>query len=167
MAALRLLVGGVGAFVCLAASSLPVMAATKSASTPRPTPAGQARKLPPILPPVVFQVNPAKVNPTIQPNIVILGQHLSVTTRVQVGGRPATTVESADSHTLLVKLPLDLAKGSYVIQVTNEAGSTTADDPLVVDDAGTGPSNLTTLAGAGCLLLLVLVMRLARTPGLA
>lgn len=168
MPALRLFIGSMAAFVCLAAGSTPAMAATKSTRVvPHPTPPGQVRKTATLLAPVIFQVNPTKVNPALQSNIIILGQHLSAATRVQVGGHPATTIESADSQTLLVKLPDDLPKGSYLVQLTNEAGSTTADDPLIVDDAGAGPSNLTTLAGAGSLLLLVLVMRLARTPGLA
>jgi hypothetical protein len=40
-------------------------------------------------------------------------------------------------------------------------------DQLVIDDPGLHPSTMTMLAGGGVLILLVLVMRLARTPGLA
>jgi hypothetical protein len=86
---------------------------------------------------------------------------------VQVGGRAATTVQASDTYHMLVKLPDNLAQGSYAIEVTNEAGTATATDQLVVDDPGYQPSNTLYLSGAGLLLLLVLVMRLARTPGLA
>lgn len=164
----RLVVGGSAALLCLAWTSVPALAATKARPVPpRPsTPSGLARKAA-ALAPLVFQVNPVKVNPLTQPNIVIIGQHLSSTTTVQVGGRAATTIESPDPQTLLVQLPADLGKGSYQVAVTNEAGTAVADDQLVVDDSGAAPSTLTTMAGAGALLLLVLVMRLARTPGLA
>jgi hypothetical protein len=97
---------------------------------------------------------------------MILGQHLTPST-VQVGGRAATTVQAPDAYHLLVKLPDNLAQGSYSIEVTNEAGTATASDELVVDDSESGPSTLMMLSGGGVLLLLVLVMRLARTPGLA
>jgi ABC-type phosphate/phosphonate transport system substrate-binding protein len=164
---LRLITGAAAALLCLAWGTAPVLAAakTKVVVPPHVTPPGLARKAA-VLAPLVFQVNPAKVNPTTQTNIVIIGQHLSATTRVQVGGHPATTVEAPDPQTLLVKLPEDLAKGSYAVSVTNEAGTTVADQQLVVDDSGTGPNKLTTMAGVASLLVLVLVMRLARTPGL-
>jgi hypothetical protein len=68
---------------------------------------------------------------------------------------------------MLVKLPDNLTQGSYSIEVTNEAGTATASDELVVDDPGLQPSNMLLLTGGGLLVLLVLMMRLARTPGLA
>jgi hypothetical protein len=68
---------------------------------------------------------------------------------------------------MLVKLPDNLAQGSYSIEVTNEAGTATASDQLVVDGPGFQASNTLYLSGAGILILLVLVMRLARTPSLA
>ena len=98
---------------------------------------------------------------------MILGQHLTPASTVQVGGRPATTVQATDTYHMLVKLPDNLAQGSYSIEVTNEAGTTTASDELVVDNPGFTPSNMLLLSGAGLLILLVLMMRLARTPGLA
>src|SRR5256885_9917798 len=52
----------------------------------------------------IYQVNPTKVNPTVQPNIMILGQHLTPASTVQVGGRAATTVQAPDTYHLLVKL---------------------------------------------------------------
>jgi IPT/TIG domain len=167
----RLMTGVVAtaaALLCLAWGSTPALAATKTKVIvpPHAPPPGLVRKAA-VLAPLVFQVNPAKVNPTTQTNIVIIGQHLSATTKVQVGGHPATTVEAPDPQTLLVKLPEDLTKGSYSVSVTNEAGTAVADDQLVVDDSGQGPNSLTTMAGVGSLLLLVLLMRLARTPGLA
>jgi len=170
----RLVVGGSASLLCLAWTSVPALAATKAKPVPprtspaavRPTPPGLARKAA-ALAPLVFQVNPVKVNPLTQPNIVIIGQHLSSTTTVQVGGRAATTIESPDPQTLLVQLPADLGKGSYQVAVTNEAGTAVPDDQLVVDDSSAAPSRLTMMAGGGALLLLVLVMRLARTPGLA
>lgn len=164
----RLIVGLAAALACLAASTIAASAATQTKPAPvHPTTPASARKNPAPAAPLVFQLSPAKVDPVRQPNIVIIGQHLSASTRVIVGGRPATTVESPDSQTLLVKLPDALARGSYEVDVTNEAGTAVADDPLVVDDSQGGPSSLTTMAGAGFLVLLVLVMRLARTPGLA
>lgn len=164
----RSIIGLAAALACLACGSTAAAAAAKTRPTPaHPTPPAAAHKTPAPAAPLVFQLSPAKVDPSRQPNIVIIGQHLSASTRVMVGGRQATTVESPDSQTLLVKLPEPLARGSYEVDVTNEAGTAVADDQLVVDDSQGGPSSLTTMAGAGFLLLLVLVMRLARTPGLA
>jgi len=79
-----------------------------------------------------------------------------------VGGRPATTVEVPDANHLLVKLPENLAQGSYLVAVTNEAGTALASDELVIDDTGTHPSTLMMLVGGGVLLLLLLVMRRLR-----
>ena len=162
----RLAAGGLATLVGLALTSLPAYAATK-----RPTPtarpvAPRPMKVPVNLAPQIYQLSPIKVNPTVQPNIMILGQHLTAATTVQVGGRPATTVQAPDAYHLLVKLPDNLSQGSYLVEVTNEAGTAMASDELVVDGSGTMPTNLQILAGGGLLLLLVLVMRLARTPGL-
>src|SRR5438270_13841822 len=146
MAPGRLLQAGLVTVIALALANAPVYAASKK--------------------PEIFQVSPTKVNPTTQPNIMILGQYLTATSTVEVGGRPATTVQAPDANHLLVKLPDNLSQGSYEVQVTNEAGSAVATDPLVVD----GVAQLSTLqyaAGAGFLVFLVLVMRLARTPGLS
>ena len=163
----RLAAGGLATLVGLALTSLPAYAATK-----RPTPtarpvAPRPMKVPVNLAPQIYQLSPIKVNPTVQPNIMILGQHLTAAATVQVGGRPATTVQASDTYHMLVKLPDNLAQGSYSIEVTNEAGTATATDQLVVDNPGYQPSNMLYLSGAGLLILLVLVMRLARTPGLA
>jgi hypothetical protein len=98
---------------------------------------------------------------------MILGQHLTPSTTVQVGGRPATTVQVPDANHLLMKLPENLAQGAYSVAVTNEAGTTLASDQLVIDDPSQRPSTMMMLVGGGLLLLLLLVMRLARTPGLA
>jgi hypothetical protein len=152
--------------LALAVTSLPAYAAIKRpAPTAQPVAAVPVKKA--VLPPQIYQVTPAKVNPTTQPNIMILGQHLTPASTVQVGGRPATTVQASDSYHMLVKLPDNLAQGSYSIEVTNEGGTTTASDQLVVDDPGFQPSNMLMLTGGGILLLFVLLMRLARTPGLA
>jgi hypothetical protein len=159
----RLAAGGLLTLVGLAISSLPAYAAVK----PTPKPAAPAQVKVAVLPPQIYQVTPAKVNPTTQPNIMILGQHLTPASTVQVGGHPATTVEADDTYHLLVRLPDHLAQGSYTIEVTNEAGTATASDQLVVDDPSFQPSNMLMLTGAGILVLLVLVMRLARTPMLA
>jgi hypothetical protein len=164
----RSIIGLTASLALLASGTTAVSAAASTKPSPvHPTPPPVAHKSPVPAVPLVFQLNPGKVDLSRQPNIVIIGQHLSATTRVMVGGRPATTVESPDSQTLLIKLPSDLTRGSYEVDVTNEAGTTVADDQLVVDDSQSGPSTLTTMAGAGALLLLLLVMRLARTPGLA
>jgi hypothetical protein len=166
-AARRLAVSGVATLLVLALTSVPAHAATKRpATTPKPTPPGQAKKGP-VQPPQIYQVNPLKVNPTLQPNIMILGQYLTPATTVQVGGRPAPTVQIPDTNHVLVKLPENLAQGTYLVEVTNEAGTATASDQLVVADSGMSASNLQLLAGGGVLILLFLVMRLARTPGLA
>ena len=165
-AARRLAAGGLATMIVFALTSLPANAATKQAPpTVKPVAPAPARSA--VLPPQIYQVTPAKVNPTTQPNIMILGQHLTPASVVQVGGRLATTVQASDSYHMLVKLPDNLAQGSYSIEVTNEAGTATASDQLVVDDPGLQPSNLQMLTAAGLLILLVLVMRLARTPGLA
>ncbi|HEY9288407.1 MAG TPA: IPT/TIG domain-containing protein [Candidatus Dormibacteraeota bacterium] len=165
----RLLQLATAVVATLALTSVPAFAATrKPAPTPRTTPPGQVKKAPtPAAPPLIYQVNPTKVNPTTQPNIMILGQHLTPTSTVEVGGRPATTVQAPDPNHLLVKLPDNLPQGSYQIVVTNDAGTAVADAPLQVDDPGTQFSTLQIAAGAGFLLFLVLVMRLARTPGLS
>jgi hypothetical protein len=163
----RLTAAGAATLLALALAGQPAYAATKKPVTsPKPTPAGQAKKLAPLAP-QIYQLNPTKVNPTVQPNIMILGQYLTAASTVQVGGRPATTVQAPDANHLLVKLPDNLSHGSYIVAVTNEAGTAVATDPLVVDDSGNGPSNLQYLVVGGFFLLLVLVMRMARTPGLA
>ena len=163
----RLAAGGLTTLLALALTSVPAYAATTRPPTPpKPTLPAQVKKAI-VLPPQIYQVNPTKVNPTVQPNIMILGQHLTPASTVQVGGRAATTVQAPDTYHLLVKLPENLAQGSYSIEVTNEAGTAKATDELVVDDPGFQPSTMTMLAGGGFLVLLVLVMRLARTPGLA
>ncbi len=162
----RLAVGGLTSLLALALTSLPAYATAKrTAPTAKPTPPVQVKKVA-VLPPQIYQLNPIKVNQTIQPNIMILGQHLTPASTVQVGGRPATTVQVPDSYHLLVKLPDNLSQGSYSVEVTNEAGTAMASDELVVDDSGSQPSTMMLLVGGGVLLLLVLVMRLARTPGL-
>jgi hypothetical protein len=154
--------------IALALACAPVYAATtKPVTKPRPTPTAPPRK--PLLPqpPEIYQINPTKVNPTVEPNIMIVGQALTPATTVQVGGRQATTVQAPDQNHLLVKLPDNLGHGSYTIEVTNEAGTAVASDPLVVDD-GTGQlSTLQIVAVVGFLIFLVLVLRMARTPGLA
>lgn len=157
----RLAAGGVASVTALVLMSIPAIAATRPIA-PAPAPAR-----PTSLPPQIYQLSPLKVNPAVQPNIMILGQHLTPGSNVHVGGRPATTVQAPDSYHLLVKLPDNLSQGSYLVEVTNEAGTAMASDALVIDNSGTQPSNLLMLIGGGCLLLLVLVMRLARTPGLA
>jgi hypothetical protein len=120
-----------------------------------------------VLPPMVLEVNPLKVNPVLQPNIMILGQHLTPATTVRVGGYPATTVTALDAYHLLVKVPDNLTQGAYSIEVTNEGGTAVASDQLVIDGSGGGPSTLTILTCGGFVLLLLLIMRMARTPGLA
>ena len=161
----RLAAGGLASLLALAVT-LPAYAATKPSKPTRPAAPAPARPTA-ILPPLVFQLNPVKVNPTVLPNIMILGQHLTPGTTVQVGGRPATTIQVPDANHLLMKLPENLAQGTYSVAVTNEAGTTLASDALVIDDPSLHPSTMMMLVGGGLLLLLLLVMRLARTPGLA
>jgi hypothetical protein len=160
MAAVRRLAAAGLASLMALALGLPAYAATKP-TAPAPVRATG------VLPPQVYQLTPLKVNPTVQPNIMILGQHLTPATTVQVGGRPATIVQVPDANHLLMKLPENLSQGTYGVQVTNEAGTVLAADQLMVDDSGSMPSTTLMLVGGGVLVLLLLVMRLARTPGLA
>ena len=160
----RLAAGGLATVIGLALTSLPAYSATRPVAPPAPPAPTRAAG---ILPPQIYQLNPVKVNPTVLPNVMIVGQHLTPATTVLVGGRPATTVQVPDANHLLMKLPADLSQGSYPVAVTNEAGTAMASDLLVIDNPGFQPSTMMTLVGGGFLLLLVLVMRLARTPGLA
>lgn len=111
--------------------------------------------------PKIFLVSPTKVNLKVQPNVVITGQNLASTTRVAVGGHPATTVEAPDSNHLLVQIPADLADGVYIIQASNGDAISTADQTLTVQ-AGSplDQMNMLLLAGGG--LLVLLAARLAR-----
>src|SRR2546428_6819347 len=165
-AARRLLAGGLATVLALALPTAPAHAATRRTPTAKPTPAVQVRKAPTLLPPQIYQLNPLKVNPTVQPNIMIFGQYMTPATTAQVGGRPATTVQVPDANHLLVKLPENLSQGSYLVQVTNEAGTATASDALGGGQSP-APSNMMYLMGGGFLCLLVLVMRMARTPSIA
>ncbi len=163
----RVAAAGLASLTALVLMTVPAMAATRPTAPARPTTPPAPARATAALPPEIFQLNPVKVNPAVLPNIMILGQHLTPATTVQVGGRPATTVQVPDANHLLMKLPENLAQGSYSVAVTNEAGTALASDQLVIDDTGTQPSTLMMLVGGGFLLLLMLVMRLARTPGLA
>jgi len=163
----RVAAAGLASLTALVLMTVPAMAATRPTVPSRPTTPPAPARATAVLPPEIFQLNPVKVNPAVLPNIMILGQHLTPATTVQVGGRPATTVQVPDANHLLMKLPENLAQGSYSVAVTNEAGTALASDQLVIDDTGTQPSTLMMLVGGGFLLLLMLVMRLARTPGLA
>jgi methionine-rich copper-binding protein CopC len=165
-AARRLLASGLATVLALALTAAPAHAATRRVTpTAKPTPAAQVKKAPAVLPPQIYQLNPLKINPTVQPNIMILGQYMTPATTAHVGGRPATTVQVPDTNHLLVKLPENLSQGTYLVEVTNEAGTVTASDALVVESPG--PTNMMYLMGGGFLILLVLVMRLARTPSFA
>jgi hypothetical protein len=116
-------------------------------------------------PPTVIQISPLKVNPVLQPNIMIMGQHLTPTTTVRVGGYPATVVTAPDAYHLLVRLPDNLAQGAYTIEVINEAGTAWSSDDLIVDTSAR-PSTLKLLTAGGFVALLLLVLRLSRMPGL-
>ncbi len=163
----RLAAGGLATVIVLALTSLPAHAATKPAALAPPAAVPAPIRAAGVLPPQIYQLNPIKVNPAVLPNVMIVGQHLTPATTVQVGGRAATTVQVPDANHLLMKLPENLSQGSYLVAVTNEAGTAMSSDKLVIDDPGLHPSTMMMLAGGGFLLLLVLVMRMARTPGLA
>lgn len=168
MAKVRIAIGGFVTLLALGFTAAPVLASTaRTAPTPRPLPPVAAPRATAVRLPEVYQVNPSTVNPTVQPNIMIVGQFLTPATRVQVGTRLATTVQVPDANHMLVKLPDNLSRGTYAIEVTNEAGSVMASDSLVVDNTGDQPSNLTYLVCGGFIAFLLLVMRLARTPGLS
>src|SRR6266853_2655532 len=145
----RIATAGLASLTALVLMTVPAMAASKPSPPARPaTPAAPTRAAA-TLPPQIYQLNPVKVNPTVLPNIMILGQYLTPATTVQVGGRPAITVQVPDANHLLMKLPENLAQGSYSVAVTNEAGTTLASDQLVIDDTGTHPSTLMMLVGGG------------------
>src|SRR5438105_10019671 len=167
MNAARILAGGVLTLLALGLTAAPALAGTRSASAPKALPPVAAPRASGVRPPEVFQVNLTKVNPTVQPNIMIVGQFLTPATTVQVGTRLATTIQVPDANHALIKLPDNLARGTYAIEVTNEAGSVMASDSLVVDSSGDQPSTLTYMLGGGFITFLVLIMRMARTPGLA
>src|SRR5438046_7570429 len=154
----RLLASGLATVLALALTMVPAQAAIRRPTpTPKPTPA-LIKKAPTVIPPQIYQLNPLKVNPTVQPNIMILGQGMTPATTAHVGGRPATTVQVPDANHLLVKLPDNLTQGSYVVEVTNEAGTVTASDPLVVAESP-GPSNRRYLMGRSPLPLLARLTR--------
>jgi hypothetical protein len=158
----RLLAAGFILMTAFALSSGPAYAARANPVThPKPTAPGQARKTP-AQAPEIFQVSPTKVDPTVQPNIMILGQHLTPATTVVVGGRPATTVQAPDANHLLVKLPTNLSGGTYSVEVTNDAGTAVAVDQLVVEQPGASLSTMQMIAIGGFVIFLALVMRLSR-----
>src|SRR3989442_15833377 len=109
-AARRLVASGLATVLALALTTAPAHAATRRTPTAKPTPAVQVRKAPTLLPPQIYQLNPLKANTTVQPNIMIFGQHMTPATTAQVGCRPANTVQVPDAHHLLVKLPEDLSQ---------------------------------------------------------
>jgi hypothetical protein len=164
---MRTVVSGLLALFALGFTAVPALAGTRTVPVHKPLPPAAAPRPQAARLPEVFQVNPTKVNPTVQPNIMIIGQFLTPATTVQVGRRQATTVQVPDANHLLVKLPDNLSKGTYAIEVTNEAGSVMASDNLVIDNVGDQPSLMTYLACGGFFAFLVLVMRLARTPGIS
>jgi hypothetical protein len=121
----------------------------------------------PLAAPAVYHLSPTRIKPQIQPNVMIVGQNFTPDTMVAVGGRLATTIDGTDPNHLLVKLPHDLPTGTYQVEVTNRGGMVTAAERLIVEDPDFVLSRKTILLGAGFLALLLLVMRLARTPSLA
>jgi hypothetical protein len=146
----RLFAGGALAIFVLTLSSVAASAAVKVAG-----------------PPAVFRLSPSRINQHLQPNLMILGQNFTPSTKVEVGGYPATTVDASDPNHLLVKLPSALPSGSYQVAVKNEAGVATAAERLTVDEPELGINRTTMLAAGGFLVLLLLVKRLSRTPSLA
>jgi hypothetical protein len=163
----RLAAGGLASVIGLVLMSVSANAAVKPIAPAHPAAPPAPVRTAGVLPPQIYQLNPVKVNPSVLPNVMIVGQHMTPATTAEIGGRPATTLEVADTNHLLVKLPENLSQGSYLVAVTNEAGTALASDRLVIDDPTLRPSTLMMLVGGGFLLLLFLLMRLARTPGIA
>jgi IPT/TIG domain-containing protein len=161
----RLAASAAATLLALAIATVPANAATKRVTPTRKPIAAPVTRPATVLPPEIYQLNPTRVDPTVQPNVMIMGQHMTPTTTVAVGGRPAQTVQVPDTNHVLIKLPDNLSTGTYAVEVTNEAGTAVADDALVVD-GGTQISTLQYAVAGGFLIVLVLVMRLARTPGL-
>ena len=78
MAALRMAIGGLLTLFALGLTAAPVLASTaRTAPTPKPLPPVAAPHATTVRLPQVYQVNPLKVNPTVQPNIMIVGQFLT------------------------------------------------------------------------------------------
>src|SRR5947207_15956378 len=122
----RLLAGGLATVLALALTMVPSQAATRRPTpTPKPTPA-LLKKAPTVIPPQIYQLNPLKVNPTVQPNIMILGQSMTPATTVYVSGPPATTVQAPDANPLLANPPDNLSQASYVVESTKQAETTKA-----------------------------------------
>jgi hypothetical protein len=163
----RLAAGGLASVIGLVLMSVSANAAVKPIAPAHPAAPPAPVRTAGVLPPQIYQLNPVKVNPSVLPNVMIVGQHMTPSTTAEIGGRPAMTLEVADTNHLLVKLPENLSQGSYLVAVTNEAGTALASDRLVIDDPTLRPSTLMMLVGGGFLLLLFLLMRLARTPGIA
>lgn len=113
------------------------------------------------LAPKIYIVSPTKVNLRTQPNVVLTGQNLLATTQVVVGGRPATTLDAPDPNHLLVKLPEDLADGTYILEASNGDATAMADDMLTVQAGGMLDRN-GMLVVIGGMALLLLAARLAR-----
>jgi hypothetical protein len=115
----RAVTGSMIAFALIAITITAAEASTRPVSkapAPRPLPAARA--------PQVFQVNPTTLTPSVQPNILILGQNFTDNTVVEVGGHAATTLES-DAYHLLVQLPSGLHNGTYQVVVASPAGTVT------------------------------------------
>jgi methionine-rich copper-binding protein CopC len=111
--------------------------------------------------PKIYLVSPARVNLQNQPNVVLTGQNLAATTQVVVGGRAATTLEAPDANHLLVKLPSDLADGTYMLEASNGDATSMADAMLTVQASGMLDRNSMLIVFGGVALLL-LAARLAR-----
>src|ERR671923_613264 len=103
-AARRLAAGGLATLVAMALANVTAYAATTKRVVPTPKPTPLPVKIrPAVLPPEIYELNPTKVNPTVQPQIMILGQHMTAATTVAVGGHPAQTVQVPDTNHVLVK----------------------------------------------------------------
>src|SRR5438094_10399129 len=100
----QLLASGLASVLALALTTAPAYAATRRTPTAKPTPAAQVRKAPTILPPQIYQLTPLKVNPTVQPNIMILAQYITPATTPHVRGRPPTTLPVPHFNALPGKL---------------------------------------------------------------
>src|SRR5918912_70623 len=109
----RLIAGSTLAFALLTIGMVGADASTRPvAKAPAPRPQAAVRA------PQVFQVNPTTLTPSVQPNILILGQNFTDNTVVEVGGHTATTIE-ADPYHLLVQLPSGLHNGTYEVVVAS------------------------------------------------
>src|SRR5437588_12853770 len=101
MAALRMAIGGLLTLFALGLTAAPVLASTaRTAPTPKPLPPVAAPRATTVRLPQVYQVNPLKVNPTVQPKTLTVGHFLPPPPKFKVapGLAPTTQCPVPNQH---------------------------------------------------------------------